>query len=337
MSHDEGLSPEALPLFDDIMTTLAQEMEADLLASLSVKIATHKPQVERFSRHLAFHEDVAVAAPVLQHMNILSDHDLVNLVENRSQGHIQAISRRAQVSTQVSDAIIEKGSDETLNILVRNRGAQFSRQGAETLTDKAQANPDLLEGLVHNRRIPVDLVNELYFVAEARVRNLILERNAGLDPHVLDEALKQSRDRVALRHGALPADFEKAMAKAEALKNRGGLGPADLAAMVREPSKTQFVAALAVLAEVDYITAQKVIDRREFDALAILCKASDLPRSLFLTFAVVLLNDDANAMAKAQSYGRLYQDLPVETAMRTIRFWRMRRGEGPGLAHAPAA
>jgi len=33
-------------------------------------------------------------------------------------------------------------------------------------------------------------------------------------------------------------------------------------------------------------------------------------------------------MARAQEYGKMYADLPRETAMRTLRFWRMRRQTG---------
>ena len=68
------------------------------------------------------------------------------------------------------------------------------------------------------------------------------------------------------------------------------------------------------------------------DALAIVCKAADFDRSLFLTFAVLVLGPDANAMGRAREYGQIYGDLPRDAACRTIRFWlhappdRRRRG-----------
>ncbi len=39
-------------------------------------------------------------------------------------------------------------------------------------------------------------------------------------------------------------------------------------------------------------------------------------------------------MAKARQYGQLYNDLPLEVAQRTIRFWRLRRGAGDVAAAA---
>ena len=70
---------------------------------------------------------------------------------------------------------------------------------------------------------------------------------------------------------------------------------------------------------------------RELDALAIVCKAADFERSLFLTFAVLVLDRDADAMGRAKQYGDLYAELPKESAQRTLRFWRMRR-QAPELA-----
>lgn len=55
------------------------------------------------------------------------------------------------------------------------------------------------------------------------------------------------------------------------------------------------------------------------------CKAADLDRALFLTYAVVLLNTDGDAMGKARAYAGMYNDLTVEAAQRTLRFWRMRK------------
>ena len=52
-----------------------------------------------------------------------------------------------------------------------------------------------------------DLLNEMYFVVEARLRARILEQNARLDPALLEAALAAGRTRVATSDGALPPDL----------------------------------------------------------------------------------------------------------------------------------
>ena len=65
-----------------------------------------------------------------------------------------------------------------------------------------------------------------------------------------------------------------------------------------------------------------------------ICKAAGFEASLFLTFAVLILDSDGDAMAKARQYGQLYNDLPLEVAQRTIRFWQIRRRTGDVAAVA---
>ena len=49
---------------------------------------------------------------------------------------------------------------------------------------------------------------------------------------------------------------------------------------------------------------------------------------MFLTFAVLILDREANAMGRAREYGELYEALPRDAAQRTMRFWRIRRQTG---------
>jgi uncharacterized protein (DUF2336 family) len=98
--------------------------------------------------------------------------------------------------------------------------------------------------------------------------------------------------------------------------------------MLRNKEMTRFLVALASLADVDFNTARRILDKKELDALAIICKAADFDRALFLTFAILILDQDADAMGRARQYGELYTELPKDAALRTIRFWRMRRQTG---------
>ena len=86
---------------------------------------------------------------------------------------------------------------------------------------------------------------------------------------------------------------------------------------LRSGSKTSFLIALSQLADIDFHTAQQIIERKELDALSVVCRAADLDRALFLTYAVVLLNDDGDAMGKAHGYARMYSELSRDAAQRT--------------------
>src|SRR5579871_1450296 len=322
-----------LALFDDVLTQLTGEMEDAVRAELATRMAPVATPPLRLVRNLAADSAIEVAQPLLEGSEALTDDDLMRVAKAQGQAHLQAISRRPSVPEAVSEVIVERGDDETLGVLLGNEGAALSRHAHEAAVDRAEANPGLHEAVVNRRSLPVDLLNEMYFVVEGKLREKILERNAEVDPEALEAALAAGRKRVATRDGALPPDYAAAEREVRSLVARKALTPKALASMLRNRESTKFMVALAELAGIDFHTARVILERRELDALAIVCKAADFERSLFLTFAVLVLDRDTDPMGRAKEYGQLYTDLPRESAQRTLRFWRMRR-TSPEMAAA---
>jgi uncharacterized protein (DUF2336 family) len=313
-------------LYGDVLARLSQEMEEAVRAELAQRFAPAADAPAALIRRLANDESDLVAGVVLSTSPVLTDADLLAVVRNGGQGRLRAVSARPAVSEAISEVIVARGDDETVDALLRNEGARLSRASSEAVVDRAKTSRALHEATVNRADLPPDLLNEMYFVVEARLRQAILEQNAQLDPALLDNALTVGRTRVATQDGALPADYAEQLAYVQELRAANQLSPQMLARFLRSGSRTAFLIALAELAEVDFHTARTVVERRELDALAVICRSADLDRALFLTYAVVLLHDDGNALGKARSYAGLYAQLTRETALRTLRFWRMRRG-----------
>ncbi|MGO4410910.1 MULTISPECIES: DUF2336 domain-containing protein [unclassified Brevundimonas] len=312
-------------LYGAVLSDLTDAMELAVRAELAQRFAAVPDAPHQLIRRLANDEAEDVAHPVLRASPVLTEADLIHVIRSRGQGHMRAVSQRAEVSEAVSDAIIERGDDETLGVLLGNEGACLSRAASEAAVERARVNPALHAATVERASLPPDLLNEMYFAVEARLRQRILEQNARLDPALLESALAAGRARVATDDGALPPDYAESLAYVEELRIAGQLTPPVLARFLRSGSRTSFLIALSQLADIDFHTARQIIERRELDALAVVCKAADLDRALFLTYAVVVLNTDGDAMGKARAYAGMYNDLTNEAAQRTLRFWRMRK------------
>ena len=315
-----------LTLFDGVMCELAADMEEAVRTELAGRLADAPAPPLRLVRTLAA-DTLSVAEPILERSPALGESDLIALARHRGQAHLRVISSRLDLTEAISDVIVERGDDATLGTLLENASAPLSRQASEAVVDRAGANADLHAAVVNRQDLPADLLNEMYFVVEAQLRQKITERNAALDPADLDAALAAGRKRIAGRDGALPADYAEAEAHVRTLARKGAITPTALAAFLRAGERTRFVVALSEMSEVDFHTTRRIVERRDMDALAIICRAADFDRALFLTFAVLIL-EPGQAMAKAQEYGKLYNDLPKDTALRTMRFWRMRRTTG---------
>ena len=99
---------------------------------------------------------------------------------------------------------------------------------------------------------------------------------------------------------------------------------------MRAGQRARFAAGLARLCGVETATVERVVQRRDVELLAILCRAIEMDRPMFLSLAVMLL-DGRDGMERAGALGKLYAELSQEAAQRTVRFWRV-RCEGEALA-----
>jgi len=328
----EGVGEPEKGLFGDILTHLAGEMELAVREELAERMASSADAPPKLILGLA-RDSIAIAQPILQNSPVLSIEDQIAIALAYSQPHLQALSQRPNVSEAVTDVIVERGDDETLEVLLRNDTAELSRGAQEAAVDRAYANPALHEAIVQRQNLSPDLLNELYFVVETRLRDRILERNAAVDPQVIEEALRAGRKQVAARDGSLPADYTEAEADVAGMRAaRGGITPQQLATMLRNRQTTRFLVALAELADIDFQTARRILEKRELDALAIVCKAAGFDHALFLTFTILILDNEPTAHAKAKQYGELFTQLPQDAAMRTVRFWRLRRQTAVSVA-----
>jgi uncharacterized protein (DUF2336 family) len=323
---DAPHGPSEMELFDSVLGPLASEMEVAVRAELSERFADSDQCPAALLKSMAT-DGIAVAAPILARSRLLTEDTLLQVAQTQGQEHLRAISSRRDLPERISDVVVDRGDDQTLGTLLENQSAQLSRRAQETVVDRAAQNPELHKAVVNRRCLPPDLLNEMYFMVEGRLRETILARNAKLDPQALEEALAKGRRTLAQRDGALPSDYAAAEAHVKRLIATKSLGPSVIAGFLRQGERSRFLVSLAELAEIDFVTAQRIVDRQEIDALAIVCKAAGFDRPLFLTFAVLIL-PAGEGMKRAESYGGKYAELTHDAAMRTIRFWRMRRQSG---------
>jgi uncharacterized protein (DUF2336 family) len=214
---------------------------------------------------------------------------------------------------------------------MRNDGARLSRTSMEAAVDRARRNALLHEAVVKRHDMPLDLINEMYFVVEMRLRDQILERNAKVDPATLDTALTRARERMRGVAADLDSEGKQAMAFIQGKKASGELDARLLVKLYRESKRTHFMLGLAELTGVDQRTVSDLLDRRDIDGLAMICRAAGIERPLFVTLAVLTCGGD-EAMSRAEEFGRTYNQVPVEAAQRAIRFFKVRKTAEPGRA-----
>ena len=91
-----------------------------------------------------------------------------------------------------------------------------------------------------------------------------------------------------------------------------------------DPHGEHFVHGLAEITHLDANTVGDLVERRDIDGLAMICRSANIERPLFVTLAVMIGGGD-DAMAHAEQYGKMYNSVPVDAAQRAMRFLKVRR------------
>jgi uncharacterized protein (DUF2336 family) len=319
-------------LFDDVLQIVAAEMQEGVLAELAQVFAGAEDAPIGLMRDLANHA-FEIAGPVLRQSKALDDQTLLQIVNYQSQSHIKAVAERPVVSETVSEAIVRLGDDNALDALIRNDGAQLSRTSMEVAVDRARRNVVLHEGVVKRNDLPLDLLNEMYFIVESGLREQILHRNSTVDAATLDAALVKTRERLRKSVGDVGDEARKAAEFIQSKKASGELNARLLISLYREAKRAHFLHGLAELTSLDHETARDLIERQDIDGLAMICRAASVERPLFVTIAVLACGG-GDAMSKAEEFGRMYNSVPVEAAQRAMRFFKVRKAAEGGKAAA---
>lgn len=310
-------------LIGDVLQLVCREMQDGVLAELAERFADADDAPVALMRDLANHV-FEVAAPVLQRSKALDETTLLEIVAQQSQQHIKAVAQRETVSETLSEAIVQHGDDHALDALMRNDGANVSRTSLETAVNRARNNSFLHEAMVGRRDLPLDLLNDMYFMVQSRLREQIMQRNASVDPAELDAALAKARERLRKSAGALNAEAKNAMAFIQSKRAAGELNARMLVSLYREAKQMHFLYGLAEITNVDHETVASMLERQDVDALAMLCRAAGVERPLFVTLAVLTCGGE-DAMNRAEEFGRMYNNVPVEAAQRAVRFFKVRK------------
>ncbi len=309
-------------LFDEIVGAVAADLETLVRVELAKKVAVSNAPVQRTARRLAM-DVIEVARPVIEGSHALSETDILDVIQQKSQDHMLAVTKRPDIGEKVSSALVAKGEDRVVASLLENRTARIDRQTFEAVADRAQTSPVLHAPFVRNQHVPLDLLNNVYLKVEGGLRREIMRKFHGVSPAELEAALEASRNHLSSAYGALPDDYQAAKDRVEALDKRGGLKPPVLVQLLRENRRTDFYVAFARLVDIEFDLTRRLVDAKDIDALAMLCRGAGFDRGLFVTI-MLLLADEGGGLSKTEEYGKLYEQVPVAAAQRALRFWKVR-------------
>jgi hypothetical protein len=323
LSDVDRLNANQITVFDDVLAQLIDRVEAWALAQISARLAAAPAGPEKSIRKLAFHQDPAVAVPVLARSDCLSDEDLYYVASNRGQQHLLAIAARSRLHEGVTDVLIERGNSDVAQSLAKNAGACFSKAGYAMLVEKAARDDGLAEKLGLRADIPENLLRELLAKASEAVKARMLKAAA---PDMADR-IRTTIDDIVEDIGGKPhkpVDYASAEKAVLALSRAGNLNDSAVNGFAIDRNYKNVTVALSLLSSASIDAIEPLFANSRPDGLIVACKAAGLS---WPTTNMVLRNRPNFVMPTKVELGQgkeVFDALSLAAAQRTMRFWSAR-------------
>jgi uncharacterized protein (DUF2336 family) len=326
LSHAGQYDPEQMKLFDGVLMRMIGHIETRALAELGERLAPVDGAPIDVIRHLANHDEIVVAGPVLKDSKQLTSDDLVDIARRKSQDHLLAISGRSEIDEAVTDVLVDRGNAEVARKVAVNAGARFSQNGFATLVKRAEKDDVLAEATGRRTDIPPALFEQLVAKATETVKAKLMAARPDAAGDLTQALNKVSRELQAER----PArDYSEAQHLVALLNRDGKLNEAALLEFARANKFEEAIAGLSLRCSAPIDIIDRLMQGARIDAVLIPCKAAGLAWPT--TRAIIRLNP-AHSITSEDDFEIAKQDfqkLSIAAAQRIMRFWQVRSSVAP--------
>ncbi|HTS41858.1 MAG TPA: DUF2336 domain-containing protein [Xanthobacteraceae bacterium] len=325
----ENFSHEQIDLFDDVLMHLIKRVEAKVLAELSAKLAPSPNAPTGVIRHLARHDDILVAGPVLTQSERLAPADLIEIAKTKGQAHLLAIADRSLLDETITDVMLERGSKEVFHKLAQNHGAFFSKSGFTTLVNYAKSDEILAEKVGQRIDVPSKLLQDLVLKATDSVRSRLLA-TAPAEVHAeIKRTLASISNEVIQEVEIETRDFKRARDLVLALHKKNQLNEAMLSEFAKNNKYEEMVAAFALLCSARFELVERLMRTSHYGGLLVAGKAADLKwptMNIILTHRLPQHPISNHELEQAKTD---FAKLTRPTSQRLLGFWQARPASAP--------
>jgi len=263
---------------EDIFRLMVKDAEIRVREALADNLKSN-PLLPRDVAVTMAHDVGSVALPILRYSEVLTDHDLIEIIRSQDTDKQVAIASRDRVSETVSEAIVETSKEEVVSRLVANPGADISDGSLGRVVDTLGDRATVQEAMVGRSRLPVTVAERLVTLVSEHLRAQIAQR-FDLPADVMTDLVLQIRERavLSLSWGSSDDDLLQLVRQ---LETNGRLTPSIVLRALCMGDLAFFEAAMAERAGISIVNARELIHDAGKRGLKALFDRAKLPRSHF--------------------------------------------------------
>ncbi|MBF0247076.1 MAG: DUF2336 domain-containing protein [Alphaproteobacteria bacterium] len=321
-NRSEVLSDREKRLMFNIIEKLIHEVEITVRKRLSANLATQPDAPLELINELA-RDEIEVAYPILTKSNVLRDTDLIEIIRLRTEEYHLAITLRDDITEDVSDALIEAGSEDVIESLLRNENARISEAAIEYLVDQSKRVDTFQEPLLHRKELKEELAQKMFMWVSSALRDFIVDRYE-MDEATVNILLEQAaQDEIHTAQTAAPVDGAKHLIKE--MRHVGMVTPRVMVQTLARGEIPLFISMFAELLGIPNMMAKRIVLDEAGKALALGCKAAGVSDQ---EFAIIFANTRKVAPKRAQPSAHMqsnmtlaYRKLDAAKASQAVLQW----------------
>lgn len=273
---------------------VAEEVLRGMLNGAVIKVRQAIADTLKDSGHLphdiavALANDVeSVAIPILQFSLVLSDEDLVEIIQAGNPQKQIAVAGRPVVSEKVAGELLQTDNVTAVATLVGNAGANLTQTHLTLAADKFGADVRVTERLQQRAGLPIAVAERLVAFTMDKLRDFIMRR-VDLSENIVTQLVLRTREQITvdLRSTHFPA--EEAVELVQHLHSVKRLTPSLLLRALCVGDVSLFEAGMAQLAGIAMHNAQLLIHDAGNLGFKSLYDRANLPAAMFMAFQVAL-------------------------------------------------
>ena len=266
-------------LAGDILKRLGKDVEMEIRIRLAARLADDPAAPHDLIVILA-DDTIEVARPVLARSPVLTDADLVSIVQKGSDAHQVVIAERPAIGESVSAALARSACEAAVIALLRNQTAKFNQNTLDHLGERARTSPGLQEPLISRGDLPAQFVQRLCVWVSGALKTALTARYPEA-AQALGSAIDEAAS--ATQPGELTITGVNARKLVEKLHSSGQLRASFLIRVLNQGQMELFEYAFAALVHMDIETMRKALYGDNPMTVALACRAAGIDRCVFQT------------------------------------------------------
>lgn len=312
---------EQVAQYDEVLCQLADIVEVEAREHVARLLAPLERAPGSVVLKLA-NDVIEVAASLLEFSQVLSDDDLIEIIEQRTESHRLAIAGRKGLAGRVGEAIATFGGEPSVTRLLSNTQAEITYRAVDRIAQRShesQAFAQLLRG-----RKDIDWSEVRSEVSTAGLAALedigIFSRSE--NPATTSRVQAVVYNRIKNQAGFSSQEWKLAWNQVKALADRRRFDLKALHRFTRFGYGHHTAAGLTMLLEVRPEIVVKWLAMQDYVAFTVAARAIGLDADLFEAVVTVLPWRDLPSRADIVNVRKRYEALSEDEASGIFSLWR---------------